>query len=144
LRPPADLTDRGAAATFGDALTFLGSERTVDDDPDTPPVELSLTTYWRVVGQPEVPLSIMAHMTGGDGAVLGVADGLGFPVENWQVGDTFAQRHAFTLPPDAPPGPYVPRIGLYAVGAAEERLPMVDGSGDVLPLAPLDLAGSSG
>jgi hypothetical protein len=85
----------------------------------------------------------MAHMTDGDGTVLSVADGLGFPVENWKVGDVFAQHHAFTLPPDAPPGPYVPRIGLYALGSTE-HLPLVDGSGDVLPLAPLDLPGSTG
>lgn len=135
------LTDQAKAGDFGDVLTFLGSEREVEDDPETSAVEVTLVTYWRVISQSDEPLSVMAHLTGEDGEVLDVADGLGVPVKNWMPGDVLAQVHAFTFPQDAPPGPYTPRIGLYTAGAME-HIPLADGSGDVLSLAPLHTTAS--
>jgi hypothetical protein len=78
-------------------LDFLG--HTPVQRQDEPTVEI--WTYWRVRARPDRPLSLMLHLTGSDGSPL-VADGLGVPVDNWQVGDLFLQRHLFLLPAEAP------------------------------------------
>ncbi len=70
-------------------------------------------TYWQVVGIPDRPLSLMAHLIGPDGTAAAVGDGLGFPIEQWQIGDLIVQRHTLAPPPDAAPGPYTLHIGAY-------------------------------
>lgn len=136
------LSDRVKANDFGHVLTFLGSDRDRDDDPETPAMEVSLTTYWEVVNRPQEPLSIMAHLTRPDGSVLSVADGLGVPVENWAPGDVLAQVHTFAVPTGAAGGPYVPRIGLYWL-ASGEHVPLVDELGEILSLAELEVPNPS-
>ncbi len=59
---------------------------------------VSVETWWEVVdtgGAAGRPLSIMAHLVDGEGREIGVADGLGVPVEMWQAGDVIVQRHRF-------------------------------------------------
>jgi hypothetical protein len=58
-------------------------------------------------------LSIMAHTPGPDGRALAVGDGLGVPIESWQPGDVFVQRHTLTVPKDAPPGSYWIQTGVH-------------------------------
>jgi hypothetical protein len=58
-------------------------------------------------------LSLMAHVLGPDGQAVAVGDGLGVPIESWQVGDVFVQRHTLALPKDAPPGTYWVQTGVY-------------------------------
>jgi len=91
---------------------------------------LLLRSYWRVQGRPEVPLSVMAHLVDAQGVPLGVADGLGFPVENWQVGDVFIQTHVF---PPLSGIPHFVHVGLYRIDTLE-HLPLVEGGGDHLVL----------
>jgi hypothetical protein len=52
-------------------------------------------TAWTVLDTPLEPLSIQAHLYGHAETPPLVADGLGYAVEQWQVGDFFLQRHAF-------------------------------------------------
>jgi len=40
-------------------------------------------------------------------------DGLGVPIESWQPGNVFVQRHALTMPKDGPPGSYWIQTGVY-------------------------------
>ena len=54
-------------------------------------------TAWQVVEATAAPLSLQAHLIAADGTRQ-VADGLGFAAEQWQPGDWFIQRHAFTAP----------------------------------------------
>jgi hypothetical protein len=72
-----------------------------------------LETVWRVESVPNRLLSIMAHVLAPDGSALAVGDGLGVPIESWQPGDVFIQRHALTIPKDAPPGSYWIQTGVY-------------------------------
>lgn len=54
-------------------------------------------TLWRVTTPTGEPLSIEAHLFAGD-APPEVADGLGFPADQWLAGDWFVQRHLFAAP----------------------------------------------
>jgi len=72
-----------------------------------------LETVWRVDSVPDRLLSIMAHTLGADGRAIAVGDGLGVPIESWQPGDVFIQRHLFALPKDTPPGMYWVQTGVY-------------------------------
>ena len=56
-------------------------------------------TVWQVREATAAPLSVQAHLLSADGTV-GVADGLGFPADQWRPGDWFAQRHIFDKPGD--------------------------------------------
>jgi hypothetical protein len=114
------------------ALDFLGHTPIQGQDERT----VEIWTYWRVRALPDRPLSLMLHLTGPDGASPLVADGLGVPLDNWQVGDLFLQRHRFVLPAEAPAGVYTLYTGAYWLDSLD-RWPVVrDGEtmGDRLPL----------
>ena len=79
-------------------LDFLGY-RLLEVRPEVVAVE----TWWQVTEEhisQTRPLSIMAHLVRDDGHPIGVADGLGVPVEVWQEGDVLVQYHRFPLTPD--------------------------------------------
>jgi len=92
-------------------LTLLGY--TLDRSTLKPGEAAHLETVWRVDSVPGRLLSIMAHALGPDGHAVAVGDGLGVPIESWQPGDVFVQRHTLTMPKDAPPGSYWIQTGVY-------------------------------
>jgi hypothetical protein len=98
-------------------LDFLGY--TLDASNVLPEDEIVLETYWRVRDVPGRPLSLLAHLLGPDGTGVAVGDGLGFPIEQWQVGDTIVQRHILSIPIDAPPGVYTVITGAYWLDTME-------------------------
>jgi 4-amino-4-deoxy-L-arabinose transferase-like glycosyltransferase len=106
MRSTADLP-----LTFENGLTLLGY--TLDPTSFKPGETAHLETVWRVDRVPNRLLSVMAHALGPDGRVMAVGDGLGVPIESWQPGDIFIQRHTLTLPKDAPPGSYWMQTGVY-------------------------------
>jgi len=123
-----------------DGLTLLGFA--LDRSTLKPGETVYLETAWRVDAE-RVPgrlLSVMAHALGPDGRAVAVGDGLGVPLESWQVGDVFVQRHALTLPGDAPSGPYWIQTGVYWLDSGE-RWPVRDGraAGDRVLLMPLEV-----
>jgi hypothetical protein len=42
----------------------------------------------------------MAHALDGEGNLVAVGDGLGFPIEQWQIGDRLIETHRLVLPED--------------------------------------------
>ncbi len=58
-------------------------------------------------------LAVFAHLLDSDGAFLAGDDGFWVDPLTLQPGDRFVQIHRFTLPPDAPAGPYTLALGLY-------------------------------
>jgi hypothetical protein len=99
-------------------LTFLG-HTSVPPSAARPGQTVEIETWWRVDSLPERPLSIMMHLIGPGGSPVVVGDGLGVPVEQWQVGDVVVQRHVLALPADAPAGEYVPTTGVYWLDTVE-------------------------
>jgi hypothetical protein len=98
-------------------LDFLGY--TLPENPVRPGDTVEIETCWRVTGLPGRPLSLMLHLIGPDGGPVMVGDGLGVPVENWQVGDVLVQRHTLSLPADAPSAEYTLLTGAYWLDTLE-------------------------
>jgi hypothetical protein len=100
---------------------------------------VELQTFWRVTQIPAEPVSLMAHLIAEDGRAVAVGDGLGVPIENWQVGDVIIQRHLLEIPPDTATGTYWVQIGVYTtadlrrLGIASDAQPS-PGAGDRLLL----------
>ena len=82
-----------------------------------PGATVDVLTFWEVVQAPGRPLSIMLHLRDAapDSVPLVVGDGLGFPVDYWQAGDVFAQKHTLLLPLIA--GEYTLHTGAYWLDA---------------------------
>ena len=97
--------------TFEGGLTLLGYR--LDHPKPKPGETVHVEIAWRVDDVPRQLLSLMAHALGPDGLAVAVGDGLGVPIENWQVGDIFVQRHTLTLPKDIAPGQYWIQTGVY-------------------------------
>jgi hypothetical protein len=87
--------------------------------PSRPGQAVEVESWWRVEGLPERPLSIMMHLTGPEGAPAIVGDGLGVPIQSWQVGDVIVQRHRLPLPANAPQGEYTLTTGIYWLDTME-------------------------
>jgi len=104
---------------------------------------MTLRTYWEVLNRPDFPLSVMAHLVDDQGMLVAIADGLSFPVENWQNGDIFAQIHLFTLPSDSHTHtlPYSFNVGLYRLDTME-RIPPAGSEADHLTLGSIEVRGS--
>ncbi len=69
-------------------------------------------------------LSVFAHLLAADGTMIAGDDGLGVDPYSLRVGDRMVQAHRFTLPENAPAGPYTLAIGLYDPLTGERwRLP---------------------
>ncbi len=78
------------------SLTFLGHSVVASRVEGVAEV---VWTYWQVVGPlPDRPLSLMLHLVVPGSEQVAVGDGLGVPVENWEVGDVIVQRHMLSLP----------------------------------------------
>jgi len=129
-------------------LAFAGYTLELDGDLVRPGQTFVLRTYWRVEALPNRPLSLMAHVTvhrDGDGSSSGpagptvfVGDGLGFPVEQWQVGDLVVQKHRLTLPADlATPSRVTLETGAYWLDTFE-RWPLASGDTSI-PLITLSV-----
>lgn len=88
---------------------------------------VDLRTFWRVKKTPVRPLSLMGHLLGPDETPIAVADGMGFPVDQWRPGDVIVQRHRLPIPADAPPGKYTLATGAYWLDTMERWEVMVDG-----------------
>jgi len=91
-------------------------------DYDLTPRALTLT--WLVTEPAPPPVSIFVHFNWPDGALAEAYDALGFPAEQWQIGDVIIQRHPIS--PDLPPGDYPVVVGLYSLadGTRYSEIPL--------------------
>jgi len=116
--------------TMDGPLDFLGYR--INGYGYYPGDEIELWTFWRVKGIPTRPLSLMAHLTGPDGVPIAVGDGLGVPIEQWQVGDVIVQRSRFPVTKEME-GEYQLRTGAYWLDTME-RWKVPGGNGDQIPV----------
>lgn len=138
--PPPDFQPVGA--DFGGVMTLWGY---------TPPVigqdgALALTLFWQQGVSPVplpapangAPLAAFVHLSGADPSqIVAQVDGWDTAVSTLEPGDIIIQRLALTPPPDAPPGEYFLRVGLYSPQTGQ-RFPLADETGDFVTLGPLD------
>jgi hypothetical protein len=132
---PLEASCSAAPVAMDGPLSFRGYAAKSSARPgDTVEVE----TCWQVTGLPQRPLSLMLHLVAPDGKRI-VADGLGVPIEQWQVGDIIVQRHSIKISPDAPAGNYQLLTGAYWLDTLE-RWPILSSSQpgtDTLTLSPI-------
>ncbi|HEY74316.1 MAG TPA: hypothetical protein G4N99_13720 [Thermoflexia bacterium] len=145
---PSDWTPEQAEAdgaslspplSFDGPLAFLGYR--LETESAAPGETLILWTYWSVSSIPDSPLSLMAHLLDRKGQPVAAGDGLGVPVESWQIGDVILQRHILEIPPDAAPGTYWVQTGAYALADLQRLAVTSDGQpiGDRIVLARLEV-----
>jgi len=119
----------GPAATFANGLEMTGAAW-VEGQP-APGREATVRLSWRVarpldlppipvVANPPPPgvysgprLAVFTHLFAADGTWVAGDDGLWVDPTTLRLGDCFVQLHRFSLPTDAPPGPYWLEVGLY-------------------------------
>jgi 4-amino-4-deoxy-L-arabinose transferase-like glycosyltransferase len=126
--PPAPGGD--ALGQFENGLELVAADWE-QDGPLEPGGEVLLLTTWRVAAPLELPampivanppppgvysgprLAVFAHLLAPDGSVVESDDGLWVDPLTLRLDDRFVQVHRFSLPDDAPAGPYALELGLY-------------------------------
>ncbi len=87
---------------------------------------------WRVNSPP--PPGVDYHWTNqlydASGKRVGQMDGVGFPARSWRAGDTVVTRFDVSIVPEAAPGVYTMRVGMYTYPDIN-TVPVVDGPGYV-------------
>jgi len=82
-----------------------------------PGEEIAVALYWQPVQPLSVDYTSFVHLVTGDGRGITQSDhrpgGAYYPSSHWQVGETLRDLHTLTIPPEAPPGYYQLRVGLY-------------------------------
>jgi hypothetical protein len=83
----------------------------------TPGEAITVTLYWQPVQPLSVDYTSYVHLVTGDGQGITQSDhrpgGAYYPSSYWQVGEMLQDQHILTAPPDALPGHYQLRVGLY-------------------------------
>ncbi len=112
-------------------LTFLG--HTIVETAGGQRTAWVVRTHWQVRSIPSRPLSLMAHLVGAQGTPLAVGDALGFPIEQWQVGDIIVQTHRLEPTGGVPSsGPLSLHVGAYWLDTMEHW--PTPGSGNAIVL----------
>ncbi len=147
FEPPARFAPIGA--DFEGAFELLGAALTGGGETDTsassgqavsPGDPLNLTLYWQVgsavIDTPNpsraAPLASFIHLSGADPAhIIAQADGWPTALSGLEPGDVIAQPVTLFIPPDALPGDYFLRVGLYSPQSGR-RLLLPDGGDAVM------------
>jgi hypothetical protein len=121
-RLPAGLN--GIEADFGEEIGLRGYRI---DGEARPGEDLQISYAWYARAAPSAIYAVFNHLISEDGQTVTQIDG--WPQEGrmlsiqWRPGEYIGDHHTLTIPPDAPPGPYVIRLGLYDA-ATGTRLPV--------------------
>jgi len=94
-----------------------------------------LALYWRTRGAVGGDYTAFTHLLAQDGTLYGGWDrklgGEFYPSSQWPAGDTLREEYPLIVSPEAPPGRYQIKVGLY-LPATMERLPVLDENGVLL------------
>ncbi len=79
---------------------------------------LDLTLIWRAEARPDAPYTVFVHIFDDRGTLTQddrppAVDGVLYPTDLWIPGEIVVDRHTLTIPPEAAPGDYRLRVGLY-------------------------------
>lgn len=117
-------------ACFGDVAELIGID--LSPIPAKPGEKLTVTLYWKAVGETDKSWTIFVHLLRPDGRVLAQDDSIpargGRPTTGWVAGEIVEDQHVLFIPPDIPSGLYSLEIGLYDSQApGMPRLPVAGG-----------------
>ncbi len=142
VRPadPAWTIPQPMQVTLGDAVDLMGYE--VSSPTARPGETVTLTLYWRARQPLPADYTVFVHL--GDAAPLvAQADGPPLagraPTSSWRPGQTVRDERRLVIRPDAAPGDYPLRVGLY-LSSTGARLPVTaGGSGDSILLGSIQV-----
>lgn len=104
------------AVTIGDWAQLAGAG--LPESPVAPGEVVPVTLYFAAEARASLDYTVFVHLVGPDGATWAQSDappeGGNAPTTSWVAGQRIVDRHAPTLPLDAPPGEYTVFVGLYA------------------------------
>ncbi len=90
----------------------------------------AISLRWRPLTAIPTRYVVFVHLIGPDGRLIAQEDVEPLrgsrPTDTWVPQMPLWDPHQVTLPPDAPPGPYQVRVGMYPVGEPGNRLPVLD------------------
>ncbi len=96
-----------------------------DQEPHSPRPgeELHITLYWQTQRQVEGIYSSFVHLVDEEGQRVAGSDqqpgGVFYPTDLWRPGEVLRDKHAFTVPPETPPGRYRLLVGMYLYPSLE-------------------------
>jgi 4-amino-4-deoxy-L-arabinose transferase-like glycosyltransferase len=112
------------ARHFADTAEFIRAG--VISDSVSAGSELDFSTLWLARDPVQSPRRIFVHLVDpSSGKLIAQHDGLDSPTQFWRDGDEVLQTHHLPIPPDAPPGRYELRAGLYDPTTGR-RVPLAD------------------
>ncbi len=98
--------------TFEDGLALAGYD--VNPATDSQPSQgLTITTYWRVTGNLQPPVTVFVHLLDQNGNIAAQDDRFGAAARMLEPGDLIIQRHPLHSETPLKPGMYRIAIGLY-------------------------------
>lgn len=116
-------------AQIGDVVQLLGEEHGAEAPQGG---ALPLTLLWQVRrAAPGADYAFFSHLSDIQGETRGQGDANEFYTDGWQPGDLVIGRYDLRVQPDAPPGRYRLRVGLYDRRHPERPLPVAGGGASV-------------
>jgi hypothetical protein len=134
--PSAAKPPHALSARFEDLATLLGYDLQAPPEGLRPGSSLTLTAYYLSEQATGRDLTRFIHLANDEGALAAQADsqpqqGLN-PTWAWVPGEVIVDRIVLTVAPEAVPGPYKLRLGLYDPAAGGARLTVTSAGGQVL------------
>ncbi len=130
---------------FGGQIMLMGydfgsQERWLSVEPGQ---AIPLALYWQALASMDRDYTVFIHLLDEEGKIWGQKDSqplVGFyPTSFWDVGELVKDEHELTVDPNAPEGNYTLALGLYFLPTGE-RLPLLDGEGDMVILGRVTVA----
>ncbi|HYN88640.1 MAG TPA: hypothetical protein VER55_08920, partial [Ardenticatenaceae bacterium] len=106
---------------------------------------VSVRLFWRAEAAIERDYTVFVHLVGPDGELVAQRDqqplGGFFPTSYWSPGRVVPDEYQLVLPPDAPPGMYDLRVGMYDLESGRRLAVTREGepAADAVRLAPLQV-----
>ena len=124
-----------SGVVFGNRITLIGAD--LSTSRARPGQSVRLTLYWRAEAKLERSLTVFTHLLTADDHLVAQHDGLPVndtrPTTTWLPSEIIRDVHEWNIPPNAPPGTYRIKIGLYDHNLPDlPRLPVLDSSGQVI------------
>jgi len=128
-RPPA--MQYHVDVVLGDDVRLLGYD--LADASVKPGGTVELTLYWQALRRMDnIYYAVFNHLIGPDGTTVDQADswprGGTYPTLQWLPGEVVEDSYTIPVPPDAPPGEYTLRVGMYNAANGERPVTLVDGA----------------
>ncbi len=116
-----------STVTVDDLAQLIGADISANDV--RPGAALTVTLYWRVLGEATADYTVFVHAVSSDGQVWGQSDawpdGGMAPTMTWVAGEIIVDAHSFELGGATPAGTYDLYVGLYDAGSGV-RVPLYE------------------